>query len=148
MLKIISEIEEQLKVLKKMANEDTPRIKGSVKRAPSAFASHMKEVVLPLYKEAMKDRKGKAGFHLKVGGYLKDNEIAVPTLEDVSSAIEYLLSHPDHKSKSATKKAVSVVSSEEEVKKVVVSSEDEEHSVVADVVAKIEEATKTKTKTS
>ena len=81
-----------------------------VKRPPTKFALYMKEV-LPFYKEAMGDKKGKGGFHLKIGGYLNTKGVSEPTLKDVVDAIAYLEENPDYKSATAQKKSEGSVKS-------------------------------------
>ena len=97
------------------------------KRPPTEWSIHCTSVLFPLIMPAIKEAKEaeklkeddkreiKTGFHLSVAGYLKNSGKMNPTEDEVKEAIEYLLSHPDHKSE--TQKIRSASNSTDEAPK-------------------------------
>ena len=97
------------------------------KRPPTEWSIHCTNVLFPLIMPAIKEAKEaeklkeddkreiKTGFHLSVAGYLKNSGKMNPTEDEVKEAIEYLLSHPDHKSE--TQKIRSASNSTDEAPK-------------------------------
>lgn len=74
------------------------------KRAPSEWSLHCKNVlfplILPIIADAKKDGQTvKTGFHLRVAGYLKDNQMMNPSSEEVERAFKFLMANPDYQSK-------------------------------------------------
>lgn len=93
-----------------------PEPEPKKERAVSAWATALKEVYVPLVKEALGEGAKMNGIHMKVAGYLKKNGNEKPTLNDVKAAIEFLQSNPDYKSDTAMRRA-SDSSSETSAKK-------------------------------
>ena len=98
------------------AAEPEPEPAPKKERAVSAWATALKEVYVPLVKEALGEGVKMNGIHMKVAGYLKKNGNEKPTLNDVKAAIEFLQSNPDYKSDTAMRRA-SDSSSETSAKK-------------------------------
>lgn len=81
-----------------------PEPEAKKERAVSAWATALKEVYVPLVKEALGEGVKMNGIHMKVAGYLKKNGNEKPTLNDVKAAIEFLQSNPDYKSDTAMRR--------------------------------------------
>lgn len=117
------------------------------KRPPTEWSIHCTNVLFPLIMPAIKEAKElekakegdkreiKTGFHLSVAGYLKNSGKMNPSADEVKEAVEYLLSHPDHKSE--TQKVRSASNSTDEAPKKLGRPKKVESTTAAPVVAPV-----------
>ena len=102
----IAELRSRIKALELAQASEPVKTKRSKKEkdpdAPkkplSAWATLLKEVYMPLLKEALDGKKMPTGLGLKVAGYLHKQGNTAPALDEVKKAIEYLEANPDYKS--------------------------------------------------
>jgi hypothetical protein len=89
-----------------------------IKRAPNAIAKMLKEIS-PTIKKILNGKKASGSIHmLKIVGRLRSTGIEDPTEEQISEAIAFLESNPDHMSKAQkTLSAKNSVSGDEKPKK-------------------------------